>query len=194
MAEVATKRLNQAAKDLNVGTSTIVDFLAEKGIDIDNKPTTKLSADQVRMLNKAFESSVQDKIEAAKLSQAKRQSDLEAAAPASKPELIPAPTPAPAPAPKAPEPVAAKPAETPVAVAPTSAPTPPPTAAPPAEADRVPGLKVLGKLETGCQGSSRAAPPRAGPHASAGRSRAQVSGNAQARCPAGGGAHYSRSG
>ena len=157
MAEVATKRLNQAAKDLNVGTSTIVDFLAEKGIDIDNKPTTKLSADQVRMLNKAFESSVQDKIEAAKLSQAKRQSDLEAAALAPKPEPISAPTPAP----KAPEPVAAKPAETLVAAAPTSAPTPPPAAAPPAEADRVPGLKVLGKLELDAKG--RPVPPRPAP-------------------------------
>ena len=148
MAEVATKRLNQAAKDLNVGTSTIVDFLAEKGIDIDNKPTTKLSADQVRMLNKAFESSVQDKIEAAKLSQAKRQSDLEAAAPVAKPE--PAPAPAPAPAPKASEPVAAAPA-------PTSA----PAALPPAEADRVPGLKVLGKLELDAKG--RPVPPRPAP-------------------------------
>ena len=157
MAEVATKRLNQAAKDLNVGTSTIVDFLAEKGIDIDNKPTTKLSADQVRMLNKAFESSVQDKIEAAKLSQAKRQSDLEATAPVAKPE----PAPAPAPAPKAAEPVAAKPAETPVAAAPTAVPTPPPAAAPSAEADRVPGLKVLGKLELDAKG--RPVPPRPAP-------------------------------
>ena len=153
MAEVATKRLNQAAKDLNVGTSTIVDFLAEKGIDIDNKPTTKLSADQVRMLNKAFESSVQDKIEAAKLSQAKRQSDLEAAATLAKPEPAPAPKPEPAPAPKASEPVAAA---KPVAAAPTPAP-----AAPPAEADRVPGLKVLGKLELDAKG--RPVPPRPAP-------------------------------
>ena len=160
MAEVATKRLNQAAKDLNVGTSTIVDFLAEKGIDIDNKPTTKLSADQVQMLNKAFASSVQDKIEAAKLSQAKRQSDLEAAAPAPKPESVPAPTPAPAPAPapKAAEPVAAaKPAETPVAAAPPAAPAPSPAA----ESDRVPGLKVLGKLELDAKG--RPVPPRPAP-------------------------------
>jgi len=153
MAEVATKRLNQAAKDLNVGTSTIVDFLAEKGIDIDNKPTTKLTAEQVRMLNKAFESSVQDKIEAAKLSQAKRQTELEATPP--KPEPAPAPTPK-----AAEQPAPAKPAEAPAPAA--AAPATPPAAAPaPADASRVPGLKVLGKLELDAKG--RPVPPRPAP-------------------------------
>ena len=98
MAEVATKRLNQAAKDLNVGLSTIVDFLAGKGHQIENKPTTKLTAEQVSLLDKAFESSAQDKIEADRLSQAKRQSDLDAApkpsAPAPRP-MQAAPGPAP---------------------------------------------------------------------------------------------------
>ncbi|UOR05237.1 translation initiation factor IF-2 [Hymenobacter aerilatus] len=151
MAEAATKRLNQAAKDLNVGISTIVDFLSEKGIDIDNKPTTKLTAEQVNMLNKAFESSVQDKIEAAKLSQAKRQTEMETAQP--KPE--------PAPAPKATEqPAAPKPAEQPAPVAAAPAAATPSAPAPPAqpEAPRVPGLKVLGKIELDAKG--RPVPPR----------------------------------
>ncbi|MBW3127359.1 translation initiation factor IF-2 [Hymenobacter profundi] len=151
MAEAATKRLNQAAKDLNVGISTIVDFLSEKGIDIDNKPTTKLTAEQVRMLNKAFESSVQDKIEAAKLSQAKRQTEQETVQP--KPE--------PAPAPKASEqPAAPKPAEqpAPAAAVPVAAMPSVPAAPAQPEAPRVPGLKVLGKIELDAKG--RPVPPR----------------------------------
>lgn len=46
MAEKAkTYRLVKAAKELNVGISTITTFLADKGFDIDNKPTAKLSTD-----------------------------------------------------------------------------------------------------------------------------------------------------
>ena len=39
------KRLIKIAKELNVGTSTIVDFLNENGFEIDNKPTSKVSDD-----------------------------------------------------------------------------------------------------------------------------------------------------
>ncbi|SES82791.1 translation initiation factor IF-2 [Hymenobacter actinosclerus] len=172
MAEASTKRLNQAAKDLNVGTSTIVDYLTEKGQSIENKPTTKLTAEQVTMLNKAFASSVQDKKEAEKVSQAKRQSELEAAAAQSRAAEAAKPTPAPAPEPK-PEPAPAKPApaaaappapakpvapEAPAAK-PAAAVTPEPAAAPAAAAapeaadtNRVPGLKVLGKIELDSKG------------------------------------------
>ncbi|WP_019946292.1 translation initiation factor IF-2 [Hymenobacter aerophilus] len=179
MAEASTKRLNQAAKDLNVGTSTIVDFLTEKGHSIDNKPTTKLTAEQVSQLNKAFASSVQDKKEAEKVSQAKRQSELEAAAAQARAAEAAKPAPAPAPEPKPepkPEPAPAKPA--PVAAAPapaaeakpaapaaaaeapapkpaeTAKPEPAPAPAPTPEADtnRVPGLKVLGKIELDSKG------------------------------------------
>ncbi|WP_139925549.1 translation initiation factor IF-2 [Hymenobacter sp. DG01] len=153
MAEAATKRLNQAAKDLNVGLSTIVDFLAGKGHNIENKPTTKLTSEQVSLLEKAFASSAQDKMEAAKLSQAKRQSELEASAAqaaqaraaeaaASKPAAPAAPATKPA-APQAPTPA-------PVAEAPKPAPA--------EEPSRVPGLKVLGKIELDSKG--RPVPPR----------------------------------
>ncbi|AIZ64824.1 translation initiation factor IF-2 [Hymenobacter sp. DG25B] len=164
MAEAATKRLNQAAKDLNVGLSTIVDFLAEKGIQIDNKPTTKLTAEQVSLLNKAFESSAQDKIEAAKLSQAKRQSELEAH-PRPEPTAPKAEVAAPAPAPKPaeePKPAApAAPAPAPVAANPAAAPAPAITE----EAPKVPGLKVMGKIELDAKG--RPVPPRPAPAAAA---------------------------
>ncbi|WP_303310122.1 translation initiation factor IF-2 [Hymenobacter sp. BT730] len=166
MAEAATKRLNQAAKDLNVGLSTIVDFLAEKGIQIDNKPTTKLTAEQVSLLNKAFESSAQDKIEAAKLSQAKRQSELEAhprpEPTAPKAEVVaPVPAAKPTEEPKPAAPVAPAPAPTPVAAAPTPAPAPAITE----EAPKVPGLKVMGKIELDAKG--RPVPPKPAPVAAA---------------------------
>ncbi|MFD2786984.1 translation initiation factor IF-2 [Hymenobacter rubripertinctus] len=166
MAEAATKRLNQAAKDLNVGLSTIVDYLTEKGHSIENKPTTKLTAEQVALLSKAFASSAQDKMEADKVSQAKRQGELETAAAqaraaeaaAAKP--VPAPVAAPAP-PPAPAPVAEAPKPTP---APAPAPAPAPTPAP-AEAPRVPGLKVLGKIELDAKGRPVPPKPAAAPKA-----------------------------
>ncbi|MDU0369510.1 translation initiation factor IF-2 [Hymenobacter endophyticus] len=155
MAEAATKRLNQAAKDLNVGLSTIVDFLAGKGHSIENKPTTKLSSEQVALLEKAFASSAQDKMDAAKVSQAKRQSEMEAAAAqAAAARAVEAAKPAaPAPKPAAPAPVAA----------PQAAPQPAPVAeapkpVPAEEPARVPGLKVLGKIELDAKG--RPVPPK----------------------------------
>ncbi|WP_460622954.1 translation initiation factor IF-2 [Hymenobacter tenuis] len=161
MAEAATKRLNQAAKDLNVGLSTIVDFLTGKGHVIENKPTTKLTSEQVSLLEKAFASSAQDKMEAAKLSQAKRQSELDAAAAqaaqARSVEAAPKPVaaaPAPAPKPAAPQPAAPAPQPAPAAEAPKPAPAP----APVEEPARVPGLKVMGKIELDSKG--RPVPPR----------------------------------
>ncbi|WP_045687145.1 translation initiation factor IF-2 [Hymenobacter sp. AT01-02] len=153
MAEAATKRLQQAAKDLNVGLSTIVDFLAGKGHIIENKPTTKLTGEQVSLLNKAFESSANDKIEATKLSQAKRQNEQEVVPP--RPAEPAAPKAAASPA----TPVSApKPVETPQAVTPQPTPAAAAPAAPAEDTNRVPGLKVLGKIELDAKG--RPVPPR----------------------------------
>mgnify|MGYP000144139393 CR=1 FL=1 len=51
-------RLVKIAKELNVGTSTIVDFLKGKGYDIDNKPTSKISEDMHDDLLKEFSNSM----------------------------------------------------------------------------------------------------------------------------------------
>ncbi|SNS03683.1 bacterial translation initiation factor 2 (bIF-2) [Hymenobacter mucosus] len=153
MAEAATKRLQQAAKDLNVGLSTIVDFLAGKGHIIENKPTTKLTGEQVSLLNKAFESSANDKIEATKLSQAKRQNEQEVVPP--RPAEPAAPKAAASPATPVPAP---KPVETPQAVTPQPTPAAAAPAAPAEDTNRVPGLKVLGKIELDAKG--RPVPPR----------------------------------
>ncbi|TGE27265.1 translation initiation factor IF-2 [Hymenobacter metallicola] len=167
MAEAAPKRLQQAAKDLNIGMGTVVETLARKGHQVENKPTTKLTAEQVGLLEREFASSAQDKMEATKLSQAKRQNEQEVA-PTPRPEpvapkatspAVPTPAPAPKPAEEA-KPVATPaPQPTPVAEVKPVAPAAPVAAAPAEpEAPKVPGLKVLGKIELDSKG--RPVPPR----------------------------------
>jgi len=165
MAEATPKRLLQAAKDLNIGIDRAVETLSRKGIAVENKPTTKLTGEQVALLEKEFAASAQDKQEAQRHTQARRQNELNAQAAAPKPATL-------APKPVVAAPMAASPAlvAAPVAAAPAAAPveaTPAPVAAPPtptpaapvaAEAPKTPGLKVLGKIELDSRG--RVVPPR----------------------------------
>ncbi len=171
MAEATPKRLQQAAKDLNIGMDRVVEALAKKGIQVENKPTTKLTGEQVASLEKEFAASAHDRQEAQKVIQAKRQSDLDAApkpaAPAPRHAHAPA-APAPVAKPAVPvTPVAAAPVEAPalapaVPVAPAAAPVASVAAAPaPApEAPTVPGLKVLGKIELDSRGRVVAPKPK----------------------------------
>ena len=48
------KRLNQVAKELNIGISTIVDFLSKKGFNIKASINTKINEEQYNLLCKAF--------------------------------------------------------------------------------------------------------------------------------------------
>ena len=50
--EVKNIRLSKAAREFNVGTSTIVEFLAKKGQSIDPSPNTKLT--EARSLGKSL--------------------------------------------------------------------------------------------------------------------------------------------
>lgn len=52
------KRLVKIAKELNVGTGTIVEFLTENGFEIDNKPTAKISDEMYDELLKEFRKSI----------------------------------------------------------------------------------------------------------------------------------------
>jgi len=61
------KRLVKIAKELNVGTTTIVDFLKENGFEIENKPTSKISEDMHDALLKEFSNSIAVKEKADKL-------------------------------------------------------------------------------------------------------------------------------
>ncbi|MBQ9253170.1 MAG: translation initiation factor IF-2 [Bacteroidales bacterium] len=61
MSEKKSVRLKQAATEFNIGISTIVEFLAKKGITIENKPTTKIDSTAYAMLEDAFLSEKQKK-------------------------------------------------------------------------------------------------------------------------------------
>lgn len=67
MAEEKSMRLSQVARKLNVGRTTIVDFLADKGFEVDSSPNSKVTAEQFSMLSKEFASSASEKEEASGL-------------------------------------------------------------------------------------------------------------------------------
>ncbi|HEX5172492.1 MAG TPA: translation initiation factor IF-2 [Cyclobacteriaceae bacterium] len=67
MGEDKLIRLSQAARKLNVGHNTILDFLAKKGYEVENNPNAKLTPEQFNLLSKEFASSATDKIEASGL-------------------------------------------------------------------------------------------------------------------------------
>ncbi|SMG20397.1 translation initiation factor IF-2 [Marivirga sericea] len=72
MSEEKMMRLSLAARKLNVGLSTITDFLGKKGYEVDSKPNSKISEEQFGMLAKEFASSAQEKEEASSLSIGKK--------------------------------------------------------------------------------------------------------------------------
>lgn len=54
MSEVKGARLSKLAKELNVGISTIVEFLHKKGHDVDKDPNTKIAPELVAILEKEY--------------------------------------------------------------------------------------------------------------------------------------------
>lgn len=68
MIEQKGTRLSKLAKELNVGISTIVDFLKKRGHTIDPNPNTKVSPEIVALLEKEFSSAMALKKESEKIS------------------------------------------------------------------------------------------------------------------------------
>lgn len=68
MSEEKSIRLSKAAKEFNVGASTIVEFLAKKGHAIDSSPNTKLSAEQYALVVKEYQGEKEVKKNADQLS------------------------------------------------------------------------------------------------------------------------------
>lgn len=62
-----SKRLVKIAKELNVGTGSIVDFLANSGYEVDNKPTAKVSDEMYDLLVQEFRGSMTVKEQADQL-------------------------------------------------------------------------------------------------------------------------------
>ena len=61
MIENRTLRLGQIARKLNVGRNTIINFLKEKGYNIDSNPNAKINNEQYTLLENAFEDSAVEK-------------------------------------------------------------------------------------------------------------------------------------
>ena len=145
------KRLVKLAKELNVGTATIVEYLQENGIEIENKPTSKITDEMNALLMKEFSNSMAVKEEADKLVIGSRTQQEEKPAPVIKKAPIPKPAPEPIP-----EPVPEPTPEPPVAEEPT--PEPPvaeePTKEEPKKEEEIfrpsgelPSVKVVGKVD-----------------------------------------------
>lgn len=152
-----SKRLVKIAKELNVGTATIVEHLHKSGFEIENKPTAKVTEEMYSELLKEFSKSIAIKEKADQLVIGTRpQTKKEAPAVAFKTE---------APAPPISTPAVKSEPTTPVTPPPPPPPEPPKpaveevkeeikepeVAAEPAKEEKssreVPGLKVLGKID-----------------------------------------------
>ena len=70
------KRLNKVAREFNVSISTIVDFLATKGHEIDSKPTTKIEGEVLSILEQEFadDKTAKEKSKQASVKREKRES------------------------------------------------------------------------------------------------------------------------
>ena len=67
MAERKATRLSKAARELNVGITTIVEYLGKKGHEIDSNPNTKLDPELYDLLLEEYSSDQSVKKESEKL-------------------------------------------------------------------------------------------------------------------------------
>lgn len=167
------KRLVKIAKELNVGTSTIVEHLTNNGFEIENKPTAKISDEMYTELLKEFQKSIAIKEKADQLVIGNRPSAEEPEKgehkvpekPAFKPreEVKKPAAKVPPPAEKT-TPATEKPAAPKPPAAPDQAPSSPETKAKPEEekteppVERRAGLKVLGKIDLDASNKGRKQP------------------------------------
>lgn len=152
MSEEKMMRLGALARKLNVGTATLVETLGKKGHEVQDNPNSKISMEQVELLNREFRSSAQEKEEASHLSIGKRHETVTLEPepkPEPEPEPAPAPAPTPAPAPKeeVPAPTPPKKEEPKAAPAEPKAPEAEKTDKAEIEAPKLEGIKVLGKID-----------------------------------------------
>ena len=71
MSEAVIHRLSKVAKELNISTGTIVEFLKGKGHAIESNPNAKLSAEQYDLLSDGFLSEKKDKEESKRIQELK---------------------------------------------------------------------------------------------------------------------------
>ena len=76
MSEAVIHRLSKVAKELNIRTSTIVEFLKGEGHAISSNPNTKISEEQYALLQDNFLAEKKDKEESLKLQEQKEKKRL----------------------------------------------------------------------------------------------------------------------
>ena len=69
MAE--TIRLNKVLRELNISLDRAVEFLDSKGVEIEKRPTTKISEETYRILSDEFETDANKKVKSQEVSEAK---------------------------------------------------------------------------------------------------------------------------
>jgi translation initiation factor IF-2 len=72
MTEEKTYRLSQVARKLNVGSTTIVEYLSKKGFEVESNPNAKISMEQYNLLAKEYADSAMEKEEASHLTIGKK--------------------------------------------------------------------------------------------------------------------------
>src|SRR5690606_5720123 len=70
MAE--TIRLNKVLRELNISLDRAVEFLNSKGIEIEKRPTTKISQDTNNVLSDEFQTDASKKVKSQEVSEAKQ--------------------------------------------------------------------------------------------------------------------------
>ena len=71
MAEVKTRRLNKVLRELNISLDRAVEFLNSKGIEIEARPTTKITGDVYQVLSDEFETDASKKMASKQVGAAK---------------------------------------------------------------------------------------------------------------------------
>ncbi|WP_116128145.1 translation initiation factor IF-2 [Lewinella sp. IMCC34183] len=146
-----SKRLIKVAKELNVATSTIVEFLTGKGFEIENKPIAQVSNEMESAVRQEFAKAISDKEKARKMEFGTRPT----APPPPPPPAVRATPPPPPPQPRPVNTPAPPPVQQVKPAAKATPPTPPAPADPPKKQEtppteqkrEVPGLKVMGKID-----------------------------------------------
>ena len=72
MAEVKNMRLNKVLRELNISLDRAVDFLKEKGHEIEARPTTKISAEIYGVLSDQFQTDANKKVASKEVAQEKQ--------------------------------------------------------------------------------------------------------------------------
>jgi translation initiation factor IF-2 len=144
-----SKRLVKVAQELNVGTNTIVEFLKDKGFELENKPTSKVSDEMETLLVQEYSKSIAIKEQADSMTIGLRPSlKKERESSIAEETIVAAPPPPPPPPPKI-EPkkpiVETPPPVTKVEEAPTVIAEPIPEK--PVQEEPKLGLKIKGKIE-----------------------------------------------